>query len=545
MRRSHGSLRKVQETIRFYSSSSSCSASSLLEFVNVDFPSTLGNRGRREFTRLLKLRESNDHNVVHGQIIVSGFESDTYLSNVLMNSYSKAGVFGYVRDIDYARLVFDALPEKSTVTWTTMISGCVKMGRSYVALELFYQLMEGNIVPDGYILSAVLSACSILSFIEGGKQIHAHILRHGHEMDASLINVLIDSYVKCGKVRSGRKLFDGMWNKNIISWTTIVSGYKENSLHKEAMELFSGMSNFGLKPDVYACSSILTSCASLHALEYGRHVHAYIIKANLGNDSYVTNSLIDMLLKTRDTIALIDVYSNCYCLKDSRLVFDEVKEKDLVVWNSMFSAAGNLASLQLGQEFHCQLMKRGLERNPYITNALLDMYAKCGSPEDAHKAFDSAASRDVVCWNSVISSYANHGEGKKALQMLERMMNEGIEPNYITFVGVLSACRAGRLNEARELIEKMPFKPPAIVWRSLLSGCAKTSNIELAEHAAEMAISLDPTDSGSFTLLSNIYASKGMWTDAKKVRERMKSDGVVKEPGRSWIEIDKKIKGVT
>ncbi|CAN8328701.1 unnamed protein product [Cochlearia groenlandica] len=797
--RIHGSWPKVKEAIRFYSSSSS----DLLDFINVDFPSTLVIRGRREFNSLLKLRASYDpllyHNVVHGQIIVSGFDSDMYFNNILMSLYSKAGCMVYARkvfdkmpdrnlvswstmvsacnhhgfyeesllvflefwrtrksspneyilssfvqacskldnssgtlmvfqlqsflfksgfdrdvyvgtlligfylkegDIDYARLVFDALPEKSTVTWTTLISGYAKMGRSYLSLQLFYQLIEGNIVPDGYILSTVLSACSMLSFMEGGKQIHAHILRHGHEIDASLMNVLIDAYVKCGRVTSGGKLFDGMCNKNIISWTTIISGYKENSLHKHAMELFSGMTKFGLKPDVYACSSILTSCASLHDLQYGRHVHSYIIKANLGLDSYVTNSLIDMYAKCdcltdarkvfdlfasddvvlynamiegysrlgtqcelhealnifcdmrsrliRPTVltfvsllrasasltsvelskqvhglmfkygvnldifaasSLIDVYSNCYCLKDSRLVFNEMKEKDLVVWNSMFSgyvqqseneealnlfpelqssrerpdeftfadmvtAAGNLASLHLGQEFHCHVIKRGLERNPYITNALLDMYAKCGSPDDAYKAFDSADSRDVVCWNSVISSYANHGEGRKAIEMLERMMNEGIEPNYITFVGVLSACshaglvddgleqfeimlrlgiepetehyvclvsllsRAGRLNEARELIGKMPTKPPAIVWRSLLSGCAKTGNMELAEHAAEMAITSDPMDSGSFTLLSNIYASKGMWDDAKKVRERMKLEGVVKEPGRSWIDIN-------
>ncbi|ESQ53205.1 hypothetical protein EUTSA_v10027184mg [Eutrema salsugineum] len=800
--RSHGSWRKVQEAIRFYSSSSS---SGLLEFLNTDFPSTIKIRGRREFARLLQLRASDDpllyHNVVHGQIIVSGFESDTYLSNILMNLYSKAGGIVYVRkvfekisdrnlvtwstmvsacnrhgfyeeslvvflefwrtrknspneyilssfiqacskldsggrsmvfqlhcflfksgfdgdvyvgtslidfylkksDIDNARLVFDALPEKSTVTWTTMINGYAKMGRSYVSLQLFYQLLEGNVVPDGYILSTVLSACSILSFIEGGKQIHAHIFRHGHEMDASLMNVLIDSYMKCGRVTSARKLFNGMWNKNIISWTTIMSGYTQNSHHKEAMELFSGISKFGLKPDMYACSSILTSCASLLALEYGKHVHAYVVKANLGNDSYVTNSLIDMYSKSdclndarkvfdlfaaddvvlynamiegysrlgtqcelhealdifRDMrsqlirpslltfvsllrasaslkslelsqqihglmfkygvnldiyagSALIDVYSNCYCLEDSRLVFDEMKEKDLVVWNSMFSryvqqsdneealilfselqlsrerpdeftfadmvtAAGNLASLQLGQEFHCQIIKRGLECYSYITNSLVDMYSKCGIPEDAYKAFNSAASRDVVCWNSVISSYAHHGEGRKALRMLERMMNEGIEPNYITFVGVLSACshaglvedgvgqfeimlrlgiepetehyvcmvsllsRAGRLNEARELIEKMQTKPPAIVWRSLLSGCEKTGNIELAEHAAEMAISSDPMDSGSFILLSNVYASKGMWAEAKRVREIMKFDGVVKEPGRSWIEINKEL----
>jgi len=630
-------------------------------------------------------------------LVKSGFDRDVYVGTLLIDFYLKDG------NIDYARLVFDALPEKSTVTWTTMISGCVKMGRSYVSLQLFYQLMEDNVVPDGYILSTVLSACSILPFLEGGKQIHAHILRYGLEMDASLMNVLIDSYVKCGRVIAAHKLFNGMPNKNIISWTTLLSGYKQNALHKEAMELFTSMSKFGLKPDMYACSSILTSCASLHALGFGTQVHAYTIKANLGNDSYVTNSLIDMYAKcdcltdarkvfdifaAADVVlfnamiegysrlgtqwelhealnifrdmrfrlirpslltfvsllrasasltslglskqihglmfkyglnldifagsALIDVYSNCYCLKDSRLVFDEMKVKDLVIWNSMFAgyvqqseneealnlflelqlsrerpdeftfanmvtAAGNLASVQLGQEFHCQLLKRGLECNPYITNALLDMYAKCGSPEDAHKAFDSAASRDVVCWNSVISSYANHGEGKKALQMLEKMMSEGIEPNYITFVGVLSACshaglvedglkqfelmlrfgiepetehyvcmvsllgRAGRLNKARELIEKMPTKPAAIVWRSLLSGCAKAGNVELAEHAAEMAILSDPKDSGSFTMLSNIYASKGMWTEAKKVRERMKVEGVVKEPGRSWIGINKEV----
>ncbi|CDY53175.1 BnaA06g40540D [Brassica napus] len=590
--RNHGCcLRKVQEAIRFYSSSSS-SASRLLEFINIDFPSTLGIRGRREFARLLQLNASDDpslhHNAVHGQIIVSGFDLDTYLNNILMKSYSKGGDIVYARkvfdkmpdrnlvtwstmvsacnhhglyeeslavfleywrsrknspneyilssfiqaclhvnsgrsmvfqlqsfifksgfdrdvyvgtlligfylkegDIDYARLVFDALPEKSTVTWTTMIKGYAKMGRSYVSLQLFYQLMESN-------------------------------------MDASLMNVLIDSYVKCGRVTLARKLFDGMWNADITSWTTVLSGYKQNSLHKEAMELL-------------------------------------VFDEMEEKDLVVWNSMFSGYVQQSENEEALNLFSE---LQLSRERPDEFTFADMV------TAAGNLASLQLGQEFHCQIMKRGLERNSYITNALLDMYSKCGSPEDAYKAFSSASSRDVVCWNSVISSYANHGEGQKALQMLERMMNEGIEPNYITFVGVLSACshgglvedgleqfevmlrlgiepetehyvcmvsllsRAGRLKEARELIEKMPEKPPAIVWRSLLSGCAKTGNVELAEHAAEMAIACDPTDSGSFTLLSNIYASKGMWGDAKKVRERMKFDGVVKEPGRSWIQID-------
>ncbi|XP_019058119.1 PREDICTED: pentatricopeptide repeat-containing protein At4g39530 [Tarenaya hassleriana] len=788
-------LRKSEEAVYLYNSSSL--ASPLLKSLDSVFSSPETRARRREFAQFLQLSVTDDplsyYKKVHGQILALGFESDTYLGNILMNVYSKADDIGSVRklfgrmpdrnlvtwstmisactqhefyeealvafsafsrmrkynpneyilssviracsrldgserslgfqmhgfvvkrgfdrdlyvgtslidfylmedDIDSAMLVFDALPEKSTVTWTTLISGCAKRGRSEVSLQLFYQVRESNIVPDGFILSTGLSACSMLKFVEGGKQIHAYVIRHRHEMDVSLMNVIIDLYVKCAKVTAARKLFDGMVTKNIISWTTMLSGYMQNSLHEKAKELFSQMSLFGLKPDMFACSSILTSCASIRDLQYGRKVHVYTIKSNLETDSYVRNSLIDMYAKCDSLIdarkvfnlatdrhvvffnamiegysrhgelsevlnifrdmrfrsvqpmpltfvsllgasaslsnlelneqlhglmfkygvcfdifvgsALIDAYSKCSCIKDSRLVFEEMKEKDIVVWNAMFTgyfqqseneeafklyaelqlsgekpdeftfaalftAASNLASLRLGQELHCQLIKTGLESN--LTNAVVDMYSKCGSPEEAYKAFTSAASRDAVCWNSVISSYANHGEGRKALQVLERMMNEGIEPNYITFVEILSACshaglvedglkhfesmlrlgidpgtehyacivsllgRAGRLNEAKEFIEAMPTRPAATIWRSLLSVCVTVGNIELAEHAAEMAISSDPTDSGSFIQLSNMYASKGKWADVKKIRERMKSEGVVKEPGRSWIEIN-------
>ncbi|KAG2238671.1 hypothetical protein Bca52824_092065 [Brassica carinata] len=458
--RSHGCCwRKVQQSLRFYSSSSS--ASRLLEFVDIDFPSTLRIRGRREFARLLQLNASDDpllhHNAVHGQTIVSGFDLDTYLNNILMKSYSKAcnhhGLYEESLeegDIDYARLVFDALPEKSTVTWTTMIKGYAKMGRSYVSLQLFYQLMESNVVPDGYILSTVLGACSILSFVEGGKQIHAHILRHGHEMDASLMNVLIDFYVKCGRVTSARKLFDGMWNADITSWTTVLSGYKQNSLHKEAMELFSGMLMFGLKPDMYACSSILTSCASLHALEYGTHVHAYIVKANLGNDSYVTNSLIDM-------------YAKCHCLNDARKVFDLFGGDDVVLYNAMIEgysrlgtqrelhdafnifgdmrsrlirpslltfvsllrASASLSSLELSGQIHGLMFKYGVNLDIFAASALIDGYSNCYSIEDSRLVFNEMKEKDLVVWNSMFSGYVQRSENEEALNLFSNYSYQG------------------------------------------------------------------------------------------------------------------------
>ncbi|KAF8377228.1 hypothetical protein HHK36_030602 [Tetracentron sinense] len=632
---------------------------------------------------------------VHDFVIKAGFDQDVYVGTSLIDFYSKNG------DIEEARSVFDDLSVRTAVTWTTIITGYTQSGKSEVSLQLFIQMRETGVCPDRYVLSSVLSACSMLEFLKGGKQIHAYVLRNGIEMDVSVINVLIDLYLKCRKVKLGRKLFDQMIVKNVVSWTTMIAGYMQNSYDWEAMKLFSEMTTLGWRPDGFTCTSILTSCGSLEALEQGRQAHAYTVKANLDSDEFVKNGLVDMYAKCNSLAdarqafdvmikhnvisynamiegyarqdrlfevlelfhemrlrsfppslltfvsllglsaslstmdlskqihglvvksgvsldiyagsALVDVYSKCICVQDARLMFEEMNERDIVVWNAMLygytqngqgeealklylelqfsrmkpneftfvsliTAASNLASLSHGQQFHNQLIKMGLDFEPYVLNALVDMYAKCGSIEEARNMFNTDCRRDVVCWNSMISRYAQHGHADEALQMFRWMRGEGIEPNYVTFVGVLSACshvglvetglhhfdsmmaefgikpgmehyacvvallgRAGKLCEAKEFIERMPIEPAAIVWRSLLSACRISSNIEIGIYAAEMAISNDPRDSGSYVLLSNIFASRGMWTDVEKVRKKMDHNGVVKEPGHSWIEVNTKV----
>ncbi|XP_024022263.1 pentatricopeptide repeat-containing protein At4g39530-like [Morus notabilis] len=628
---------------------------------------------------------------VHGFVVKTGFDQEVYVGTSLIDFYAKCG------DVEEARWVFDDLVVRSSVTWTTIITGYVKAGKSEISLQLFHQMGETDAIPDKYVISSVLSACAMLGFIDVGKQIHAYVLRKGVEIDISILNVLIDLYVKSGKVQAGRRLFDHVAVKNIVTWTTMIAGYMKNSYDWEAMKLFSEMTRLSWKPDGFACTSVLTSCGSLEALKPGRQIHAYSIKVSLEYDDFVKNGLIDMYAKCNSlsdarrvfdnmtdhsvisynamiegyskqeklyeavdlfrhmrvrllqpslltfvsllgvsaalltlelskqihalitklgfsldifaSSALVDVYSKCSCIKDARLVFDSMNEKDIVVWNAMFfgyvkqlesedalklysdlqlsgqkpddftfavllTASSNLASLRHGQQFHNQLIKAGLDHDPFITSCLVDMYAKCGSIEEACMMFCSASWRDVVCWNSMLSTYAQHGEAEKALQMFERMKEKGIKPNYITFVGVLSACshaglvedglrhfesmpwfgiepgtdhyacivsllgRAEKLFEAKEFIEKMPIKPAGVVWRSLLSACRVAGNVELGKYAADMAISSDPTDSGSYILLSNIFASKGMWADAKKVRQRMDFNGVVKETGQSWIEVN-------
>ncbi|XP_057417825.1 pentatricopeptide repeat-containing protein At4g39530 [Lotus japonicus] len=631
---------------------------------------------------------------VHGLVVRGGFVQDVYVGTSLIDFYAKHGY------IDEARLLFDGLEVKTTFTWTTIIAGYAKQGRSEVSLKLFNQMSEGDVCPDKYVLSSVLSACSMLEFLEGGKQIHCYVLRRVVDMDVSLVNGIIDFYLKCHKVEMGRKLFDRLGDKNVVSWTTMIAGCMQNSFHFDAMDLFVEMARTGWKPDSFGCSSILNSCGSLQALEKGRQVHAHTTKANIDNDDFVKNGLIDMYAKCdslsdarkvfdlmtdinvvsynamiegysrQDKLyealdlfrelrlsflpphlltfvsllgvsaslfhlelsnqihgliikygfsldkfsgsALIDVYSKCSCVGDARLVFAEIHDKDIVVWNAMFSgytqlleneeslklykdlqmsrlepneftfaavitATSNIASMRHGLQFHNQVIKMGFDDDPFVANALLDMYAKCGSIEEAHKAFSSTNQKDIACWNSMISTYAQHGEAEKALEVFEHMIMEGVKPNYVSFVGVLSACshaglldlgfhhfesmsrfriepgiehyacmvsllgRAGRIYEAKEFIDNMPIKPAPVVWRSLLSACRVSGHVELGTYAAEMAISCDPADSGSYVLLSNIFASKGMWVNVRRVREKMDISGVVKEPGYSWIEVDNEI----
>uniref|UniRef100_A0A2C9UY04 Pentacotripeptide-repeat region of PRORP domain-containing protein n=1 Tax=Manihot esculenta TaxID=3983 RepID=A0A2C9UY04_MANES len=576
--------------------------------------------------------------LMHGFIVKLGFDRDVFVGTSLVDFYAESD------DLIEARMVFDGLLEKSAVTWTTIIRGYVRSGWSEVALQLFNQMREADIVPDRYVLSSVLSACSTLKFVQGGKQIHSYVLRVGIQMDVSLVNVLINFYAKSGKIQNARKLFDQMVDRDVISWTTMIAGYMQNSFDGEAVKLFVEMTRLGRKPDGFACTSILTSCGSLEDLMLGKQIHAYSIKVNLEFDLFLKNGLIDMYAKcdslndarrvfdfmTNHNVvsynaliegysrseqlsevmilfhemrhrtilpslltfvsllsvsaalsalelskqihaltikfgvclqifagsALIDAYSKCLCLVDSRLVFDEMNEKDIVVWNAMFSGytqqseidealklyselqvselkpsdftfatfitlASNLASLQLGQQFHNHAIKMGLDCDPYITNSLIDMYAKCGSFEDARKAF---------------------GLVDDALRYFKLMPMFGGDPGIEHYACVVSLlCRAGLLYEAKEFIDKMPIKPTAAMWRSLLSACRIAGDIELAKYTAEKAISVDPNDSGSYTLLSYMFASEGKWEDVKQVRGRMDLVGLVKEPGHSWIQVNNEI----
>lgn len=244
----------------------------------------------------------------------------------------------------------------------------------------------------------------------------------------------------------------------------------------------------------------------------------------------------------------------------------------------LLPACGNIAALTYGKAAHCFSLRTGIFDNVYVGSALIDMYANCGKLHPSRLCFDQLSVRNLVCWNAVMSGYAMHGKAKETIEIFHMMKKSGQKPDFITFTCVLSACsqngltdegwhyfssmlqehgievrlehyacmvtllgRSGKLKEAYSLIKEMPMEPDACVWGSLLSSCRVHKNVSLGKAAAEKLFELEPKNPGNYVILSNIYASKGMWSEVDRVRDRMNQKGLRKNPGCSWIELNHKV----
>jgi len=418
--------------------------------------------------------------------------------------------------------------------------------------------------------------------------------------DVSSWNTMIAGYVKCMRLEDARQLFDEMPERDSVSWSGMIAGYTRFGNGMEALGLFSRMRCAGMKPDEFTFGSALSVCARLLIMEQGKQIHGLVVKGAFQSDVVVGSALVDM-------------YAKGGSIDDAQQVFDEMPDRNSVSWNamvagygrnmrgeealnlfckmqgegvkldgfsfaSMLNACASLSVLEQGKHVHAHVVKTGFESNVFVGSALVNMYAKCGSIEDARQVFDKMCERDLVLWTAVITGYAQNGHGKDAIQLFEEMLRTGIRADHVTFTGVLSACshaglvvegcryfnsmiqdhcitpipdhyacmidllgRAGRLMEAVSFINNMPFEPDAIVWGALLNACRIYDNMELGEHAAERLSRLQPQNPASYVLLSNIYSASGRWDDAANMIKMMQDMGVKKNPGCSWIEVKNKL----
>eukprot|EP01018_Ginkgo_biloba_P037438 Gb_29878 [translate_table: standard] len=533
-------------------------------------------------------------NQIHAHLHLNGLVQNVFLGTKLVKMYDKFG------NLDNASLVFDKIYERNVFLWNAIIRGYAWNELCQETLNLYYEMLRAGIQPDNFTFSFVLKACAGLSALQEGKEIHYHIIKKGSESDVFVGAALIDMYAKCGHIDEARHVFDKMCTRDVVSWTAMIAGYVLNGHATKALALFHQMQLADMKPDSVTVVSVLSACSQLGALKQGKQMHAYIHSSGFASDIFVGTALIDMCAKWGDIetarhlfdrmpkrnvvswSAMIAGYAQNGQANEALTLFTQMQQADMkpnsIIIISLLSTYAHLGTLQQGKSIHNYIMKSGFDSDVFVETALIDMYAKCGRVKVARHLFDKMSTRNVASWNAIIMANGMHGYGEDALALFSQMQQAGMKPNHITFVGVLSACshaglvnegcqyfecmsrdycisptlkhytcmvdllgRSGRLDEAHDLIKKMPLEPDAGVWGALLGACRIHSNMKLGEHVAKHLFHLNPEHAGYYVLLSNIYAGVGRWDDVAKLRSMMKERGLKKTTGCSWIEVDNKV----
>ncbi|XP_038986712.1 pentatricopeptide repeat-containing protein At2g21090-like [Phoenix dactylifera] len=430
-----------------------------------------------------------------------------------------------------ARQLFDQMSHRDLVSHNTMISTLTHHGHHREAMNLFTRMRKDHSF-DKFTVVGVATACANLGALNSLRQLHGAAIGAGLDFNVIMSNVMIDAYGKCGDAEVSRELFDRMETRDVISWTSLVAAYASARRLEEAWLAFDRM------PERNAVS---------------------------------WTALVSGYEQNGEGEAALELF---------RRMIEEGVGPTPFTLVSVLSACAGLGLIARGKQVHGFMVRKciGLDSfNIFTSNALIDMYAKCGDMASAANVFDAMPERDVVSWNSMVTGFARNGHGKRSLAVFEQMMKAGVTPNHTTFLGVLSACsHAGLVSEGRRFLDSMErkygLKPrpehyAAFVdalgrncqleeamelnkdlhskhelssvgtWGALLGACRVHGNLELAERASEYLFELEPENGARYLMLSNIYAAAGQWDDVRQVRLLMKGKGFRKDPGFSWIDL--------
>ncbi|XP_057951804.1 pentatricopeptide repeat-containing protein At5g52850, chloroplastic [Malania oleifera] len=533
--------------------------------------------------------------LVHALLIIWGIKLNLVLKTTLVDMYVKCGRMEDAITVSNQTLEYDVL------LWTTIISGFAQDLKFREAISAFHEMEVSGIKPNNYTFSGILNACSSILALELGEQFHSRVIMVGFEGDVSVGNALIDMYARCSHIIEGAfKVFRGIISPNVISWTSLISAFVEHGLEQQSFHSFMEMRALGVEPNSFTLCGVLWACSTIKSLSQTRKLHGYIIKTNPNCDIVVENALVDVyaglgvvddawhvisMMNQRDAVTYTSLATRLnetgfheMALSVITHMFNDNVKIDEFSLASFLSTSAGLTTMETGKQLHCYSVKSGLGSWISVSNALVDLYGKCGCINDVHKAFREITKPDVVSWNGLIHGLASNGHISLALSAFEDMRLAGVEPDSITFLLVLFTCshgglvdlgfdyfrnmretdnivpqldhyvclvdllgRAGRLEEALNVIETMPFRPDALIYKTLLNACKLHGNIPLGEDMARKGIQLDPFDPALYVLLANMYDDHGQSDLGDKTRQMMREKGLRKNPGQSWVEIRNQI----
>ncbi|GFY97162.1 pentatricopeptide repeat (PPR-like) superfamily protein [Actinidia rufa] len=478
---------------------------------------------------------------LHAQILLTGSYHSAFLTARLVSSYCR---FGFLDD---ARKAFETAPIEcfsNLLLWNSILRANLTSGAYAEAIRIYIRMRKLGVGADGFTFPLVIRACALFG-------------------DSRLCYALnYDSY---GAFEMFFKMgLEGL-EPNAVTWTSLFSSHARCGLYLETLQFYGEMRTKGIDATAEALAVVVSVCADLGAL-----------------DMELENSMVRPNVISWS--AVIDGFAAKGRGKESLELFRKMQLANIsansITVSSILSVCAELSALGLGREIHGHVIRAIMDRNILVGNGLINMYTKCGSLNEALLVFGKIDGRDLVSWNLMIAGYGMHGLGNNALKTFEQMIKTGYRPDVITFIAVLSACshaglvaegrnlfdemtrdfgiepqvehyacivdllgRAGLLQEASDMVRSMPMEPNAYVCGALLNSCRMWKNTGVAEEIASWVFSLDSETTGSYMLLSNIYASTGRWEDSARVRVSAKTKGLKKVPGQSWIEVKKKVEG--
>ncbi|OAY62771.1 Pentatricopeptide repeat-containing protein, chloroplastic [Ananas comosus] len=425
---------------------------------------------------------------IHGYAIKKDFIADVSVHNALIQMYSSLG------RLSEAEKIFSRMEFKDVVSWTAMISGYEKNGSPSKALEV-YEVMEAqNMKPDEVTIASVLAACACLGRLDIGIKLHELARSKGLVPYTIVGNTLVDMYSKSRCIDKAIEVFKHMPEKDVISWSSIISGFRINHRSFEALSFFRRM-QANVKPNSITFIAALSACAAVGALMCGKEIHAQALRNGLGSEGYLAN-------------ALLDLYAKCGRTKYAWSQFNIQEKKDVVSWNIMLTGYAGRGQGDLAVQLFDWMVDAGVKPDEVTFVALLCACSRCGLVSQGWNFFNSMSK------------------------------NYSIVPNlkhYACMVDLLG--RAGLLEEAHRFIKEMPIEPDAAIWGALLNGCRIHRNIELGELAAEFIFNLESEKIGYYILLCNLYADGGRWDQVARVRKMMRDKELEIDPGCSWVEV--------